>query len=1369
MSMVKVVAAPELPLGASALGAVSTSSLQRGTVVLAPGNASALTSFLNAVSDKSSPLFHHYLAPGAFAQRFGPSQATLSAVKAQLTSEGLNVSGVSRDDLLVSFSGSAAAVESAFRTRLERYRLADGAIGQATTTALSVPSSIAGSVTAVIGLNDLVKSQPTYTRPGPASVQATFPKALAPTFSHPADSPDACGTAQVDAENSGGLTDDAIANSYGAFGLYELGDFGSGQHIAIYELQPFLASDIETFDTCYFGAAQAASMAGENGKLSGSRLSVIPVDGGEPQPGVGSENDEATLDIEDVSAIAPQAKIDVYEAPNTNVGGLDEYARIVDDDTDQIVSSSWAVCEQLAQYGNPGVQQAENLLFEQAAAQGQTVLSAAGDTGDDECNSSRPLVPLLGQNLLSLLDPGSQPYVLSVGGTTIDDATQPASEHVWNDGAQWGAGGGGISQTWAMPSWQQPLANTAANAKDVANAEAYERASAKESVPFTTPTFCDATLHLVAGALCRETPDVTAQADEFTGSVTIFGQSLGYGPKNGWATIGGTSSATPIWAALLALVNASPQCSADKINGVQDVGFASPILYGIADNPTAYARSFNDIVSGNNDEYGLDNGLIFPAHPGYDMASGLGSPQLTTPSGGNALAFYMCQYSGPTAQTTVSGLSPSTGPTTGGYTVTVSGSGFGTASDPRVASVQVGTTRAKSFAVTSGSKLNVVFPPAAATLPPGSPRPDDGAGPAVVTVRLKSGVSSHENAASVFEYVDETPAVLRVPSITSLTPSGGLESSSTPVTIFGSGFTRGTRVSFGGVPGKDVKVRSRYAMSVMAPAYSRQSCAPLPKKGVYKHENARNDICQVEVVATNANGSSATSKILFPFEGGVAVDSLGVQKVPTGYEFAPQPTEFDYAPAPRITSVSTGTVAQLKHCVAPATTACNAALLAAEGGGMPSNLVTLKGIGMNELTFDYLLLGSPADENAVALPVAATGTTMELIAPQLPKTDKLPTTEPFPFAVRFASLAGRSNKSNIVYAGVPVLSSVVDTATGGNGVPDTTACASPAPKSGCGTSIRIEGEGLLQTVSPVVFVDGYTGFSLGTQYNFAVKDNKTIATESVAQNPGVVDVEVCSVTGCSYDPNGDQLFVYPPGNPKIDSITPATGAAHGGNVIVLHGSNLGCIVAVAFGKVVTLTTTNTKALLTCGSTDQVEVVAPPGVAGTTVGVRVATVESFFSEKGNASNSLAYSYTPSAPSQPVDVIATAAPGRATVKWRPPTSDGGSPVTGYAVTASSPGMVSVRELGGATTRKMTFTDLQAGASWTFSVRAVSNKGAGLRALSSPVAPALGNDGYLVETGSGGVLGFGDVTAHGGIEGGGRRRPGWRRRRTPSATGS
>ena len=147
------------------------------------------------------------------------------------------------------------------------------------------------------------------------------------------------------------------------------------------------------------------------------------------------------------------------------------------------MTSSWAACEQLLQLAVPGMQQAENLLFEQAAAQGQTVLSAAGDTGDDECNETRSIEPPTGQNPLSVLDPGSQPYVLSVGGSTIDDATQPALEHVWNDGAQWGSGGGGISQSWVMPSWQVPVADTTGNKADVANAEAYEVKSATTSAP----------------------------------------------------------------------------------------------------------------------------------------------------------------------------------------------------------------------------------------------------------------------------------------------------------------------------------------------------------------------------------------------------------------------------------------------------------------------------------------------------------------------------------------------------------------------------------------------------------------------------------------------------------------------------------------------------------------------------------------------------------------------------------------------------------------------------------------------------------------------------------------------------------------------
>ena len=252
----------------------------------------------------------------------------------------------------------------------------------------------------------------------------------------------------------------------------------------------------------------------------------------------------------------------------------------------------------------------------------------------------------------------------------------------------------------------------------------------------------------------RETPDVSAQADEFTGSVTIYGKSLGYGAPNGWATIGGTSSATPIWAALLALVNASPTCAADKINGVQDVGFASPLLYGIAANRTAYARSFNDIVSGNNDDFGLDNGLVFPARVGFDMASGLGSPQLTTPSGGNGLAFYMCDYGAQLAPPTLTGLSPSSGSTAGGYPVTVSGSGFGTPGSPDVSAVEVGGVAATDVVVTSATTLTAVFPAATATMPAGSP--GTGAGPEAVVVTLKNGESSYPSAKSVFDYVAES-------------------------------------------------------------------------------------------------------------------------------------------------------------------------------------------------------------------------------------------------------------------------------------------------------------------------------------------------------------------------------------------------------------------------------------------------------------------------------------------------------------------------------------------------------------------------------------------------------------------------------------
>ena len=479
ISMVKVAAAPQVPLGARVLGAVAPGSVQSGIVVLRPGHAAALTSFLAAVSDKSSPLFHHYLAPGAFSQRFGPDGATIAAVKSQLGSEGLRVTGVSRDGLLVHFSGSAAQVEGAFRTGIERYRLADGTIGQATTSSLRMPSSVAASVVAVLGLNSLVRAQATDVRPGPASVQRQFEAAKAPAFSHPAGSPTACTLAQHDAEISGGLTDDEIANAYGAFGLYRLGDFGGGQHIAVYELQPFLPSDIETFDTCFFGTAKAAAwrepMA--SSPAACSRSSRWTAASRNQDPEARTTRRPSTSRMSRPSPRGPRSTSTKHRTPTRAAS------------TSTPRSSTTTPTRSSPRAGPPASSSCKRAT--QACSRPRTSSSsrrplrarpscpAAGDTGDDECNGTRANQPPSGQNLLSVLDPGSQPYVLSVGGSTIDDATEPALEHVWNDGAQWGAGGGGISESWAMQSWQKRVADTAGNAVDIAHGEAFEKEMAK--------------------------------------------------------------------------------------------------------------------------------------------------------------------------------------------------------------------------------------------------------------------------------------------------------------------------------------------------------------------------------------------------------------------------------------------------------------------------------------------------------------------------------------------------------------------------------------------------------------------------------------------------------------------------------------------------------------------------------------------------------------------------------------------------------------------------------------------------------------------------------------------------------------------------
>ena len=190
------------------------------------------------------------------------------------------------------------------------------------------------------------------------------------------------------------------------------------------------------------------------------------------------------------------------------------------------------------------------------------------------------------QNLnLAVSDPASQPYVTSVGGTSVTALGPAPAETTWNDGLHYseGAGGGGISETFTMPSYQTVLG----------------------TVSGSSGTPCD------ASGNCREVPDVSADADPSTGYV-IYDRVNGLG----FTAIGGTSGAAPLWAAVLAVA-----ASAD--DNTKGYGSMNPILYGLdQQSPGTY---LNDVTSGNND-YNATNGGKFAAATGYDMATGLGTP-----------------------------------------------------------------------------------------------------------------------------------------------------------------------------------------------------------------------------------------------------------------------------------------------------------------------------------------------------------------------------------------------------------------------------------------------------------------------------------------------------------------------------------------------------------------------------------------------------------------------------------------------------------------------------------------------------------------------------------------------------------------------
>lgn len=592
---VAVGAAPALPHGAQSATAPAASTKLSLDVELKTGHEAELESFASAVNDRNSPYYRQYLTPSQISAYFGASSAQIDAVSAQLRSEGLTVGQVSSNGMFLPVSGTVAQAEHAFGVTIAGYQAA-GRKFYANTAGPTVSSSISGDIAHIVGLDNVAYAVPRYT----TSKHVVKASAAAVT-SKVTSNASSVGTCQdaVDAwnqynatygtdlqEGSGYYTADEVGAAYGISSEVASGNDGTGVTVAVFELESYDPAGVSALDSCYGHS---------------NSVTEVKVDGGPTAAANQNTNTgiESALDIENIANLAPGASIIDYAGPDaenaSDTDVLNTYETIFNQDKASVVSSSWGLCEPLSQSGGSAVQGEENALFEQAAAQGQTVVAASGDSGSTDCygESSSSAV----NSGLSVDDPASQPFVLGAGGTNMT-GTSTFPQTVWNDcfdptdATTCGSGGGGVSNTWPAQSYESGL-----------NPSGYSTHCAK-----------------AATTGCRGVPDVSALADPANGYVieeTAFGTGIQTGEY--YNIIGGTSGAAPVWAAVFALADSSSQC---KSNG--GAGFVTPNLYTAGKAGTSGV--FTDITVGNNDvtQFGGNGG--YSATTGYDLASGWGTP-----------------------------------------------------------------------------------------------------------------------------------------------------------------------------------------------------------------------------------------------------------------------------------------------------------------------------------------------------------------------------------------------------------------------------------------------------------------------------------------------------------------------------------------------------------------------------------------------------------------------------------------------------------------------------------------------------------------------------------------------------------------------
>jgi len=645
---------------------------------------SALDSYLAQLQDKSSPNYHKWLTPQQFGQLYGPADSDIAALVAWLQSHGFTVEPISVGRTNIAFSGSVSQVEAAFHTSIHSFQTADAQF-YSNTTDPQIPSALAGVVMGVAHLNTI--------RPRAHSVRGSVGRANQQTGRSEPNSIPATGPSPMLTSGGDNLwivpadaatiydTPNALNANFSSGTSYT----GTGVNIGIGGDEVISASIVETYRSTFLGSSTAPII---NYCASSNSCSTTNL----PSTGNTGDADEAYIDTELSGGLAPGATIYFYYNDNLNVA----IEAALDANVVSIFSLSFGECE--ADMTGGGNAQLSN-YWSQAAAEGIAVAVSSGDSGSASCDGDTAKVSTVARLGLSVSGYASTPYNIAVGGTDfyglensfstyVSTSTGTAGaptyyrtaksyipESIWNDStlqdnqpladnepetgkyASIVAGSGGVSNVYSLPSWQTGA-----------------------GIPATVPSGVNAN--------ARSLPDVSVMSGngyDFATWLICDGEypctsiSSGFDSSGGYDAYGGTSTAAPAFAGILALVQ---QKTGSRL------GQAAQTLYALYNGSHA-GSVFHDVTVGNNSvpcTSGTPNCALdsesdyfesgYNALTGYDLASGMGSVDATQ------LINYWSTANGTATATVALTLTPSSGSITAAQSLSVKVSVTGTSTTP---------------------------------------------------------------------------------------------------------------------------------------------------------------------------------------------------------------------------------------------------------------------------------------------------------------------------------------------------------------------------------------------------------------------------------------------------------------------------------------------------------------------------------------------------------------------------------------------------------------------------------------------------------------------------------------------------------------